>query len=169
MYKCEPYNDYKVSCTWVKLLFIDEVKTSIFARSDDNCGLNEYCALFVGECRTSLPDGSICLLDKVADHIITNIMVNTMISSMITSNATSLSPSLLCLLSSHQPPTMFHNLESSLKLLSLYDVIFFGTVIWPMLCRSVWTTAVVAGCVLSAPRTLTVTGRATAPTNTCRL
>jgi len=47
MYKCDPYNDYKVSCS-----------------SDDNCGLNEYCALFVGECRTNLPDGSVCLLDK---------------------------------------------------------------------------------------------------------
>lgn len=116
MYKCEPYNDYKVSCTWVKLLFIDEVKTSIFARSDDNCGLNEYCALFVGECRTSLPDGSICLLDKVADHIITNIMVNTMKKGEAPSNATSLSLSLLCLLCSHPPPTMFHNLKSSLKL-----------------------------------------------------
>jgi len=47
MYKCNPYNDYKVGCT-----------------NDDNCGLNEYCALFVGECRTKLPDGSVCLLDK---------------------------------------------------------------------------------------------------------
>jgi len=47
MYKCAPYNEYKVRCG-----------------SDDECGLNEYCAAFVGECRTKLPDGSVCLLDK---------------------------------------------------------------------------------------------------------
>ena len=47
MYKCEPFRDYKVRCA-----------------NDEECGLNEYCALFVGECRTKLPDGSVCVLDK---------------------------------------------------------------------------------------------------------
>ena len=56
----------------LSLHWVTVVVYSIFVRSDDNCGLNEYCALFVGECRTSLPDGSICLLDKEADHIIIN-------------------------------------------------------------------------------------------------
>jgi len=47
MYKCDPYNDYRVSCS-----------------SDDNCGLNEYCAPLLGECRTKLPRGSFCLQDR---------------------------------------------------------------------------------------------------------
>ena len=47
MYKCDPYNDYRVACS-----------------SDDNCGLNEYCAPLLGECRTKLPVGSFCLADR---------------------------------------------------------------------------------------------------------
>lgn len=47
MYKCDPYKDYKASCS-----------------SDGNCGLNEYCALWVGECRTKLPAGSLCVLNR---------------------------------------------------------------------------------------------------------
>ena len=38
MYKCDPYNDYRVACS-----------------SDEACGLNEYCAPLLGECRTKLP------------------------------------------------------------------------------------------------------------------
>jgi len=52
MYRCDPYKDYKASCS-----------------NDDDCGLNEYCALFVGECRTKLPTGSLCVLDREClDH-----------------------------------------------------------------------------------------------------
>jgi hypothetical protein len=47
MYKCAPYNDYRASCS-----------------SDDSCGLNEYCAPVLGECRTKLPSGSFCLQDR---------------------------------------------------------------------------------------------------------
>ena len=47
MYKCAPYDEYRASCT-----------------TDDNCGLNEYCAPLLGECRTKLPSGSFCLSDR---------------------------------------------------------------------------------------------------------
>jgi len=47
MYKCAPFQDYAASCS-----------------SDANCGLNEYCALWVGECRTKLPAGSLCVVNR---------------------------------------------------------------------------------------------------------
>ena len=47
MYRCEPYADYKSTCS-----------------TDEECGINEYCAPLVSECRTKLPDGSICLAER---------------------------------------------------------------------------------------------------------
>ncbi len=44
MYRCEPYKEFKSQCA-----------------SDENCGINEYCAPLVSECRTKLPDGSLCV------------------------------------------------------------------------------------------------------------
>ena len=46
MYKCDPFREYKASCS-----------------TDEQCGVNEYCAPLVSECRTKLPDGSFCLAD----------------------------------------------------------------------------------------------------------
>lgn len=40
MYKCAPYQEYKSRCG-----------------ASGDCGLNEYCAPLVGECRTRLPTG----------------------------------------------------------------------------------------------------------------
>ncbi len=47
MYKCAPFREYKASCS-----------------SDEQCGINEYCAPLVSECRTRLPDGSFCLANQ---------------------------------------------------------------------------------------------------------
>ena len=40
----------------------------VLCSNDDECGMNEYCAAFVGECRTKLPDGSVCFLDQECLH-----------------------------------------------------------------------------------------------------
>ena len=47
MYQCEPYKDYNPACS-----------------NDNDCGRNEYCAPLVAECRTKLPDGSICIAER---------------------------------------------------------------------------------------------------------
>ena len=46
MYKCAPFSDWHQSCS-----------------SDSDCGFNEFCESYVfgGQCRTLLPDGSLCL------------------------------------------------------------------------------------------------------------
>ena len=40
MYKCDPYKEYRDACS-----------------NENDCGLNEYCAPLLNECRTQLPTG----------------------------------------------------------------------------------------------------------------
>uniref|UniRef100_A0A0K2TKZ8 Metalloendopeptidase n=1 Tax=Lepeophtheirus salmonis TaxID=72036 RepID=A0A0K2TKZ8_LEPSM len=52
MYRCPPYENWKSRCS-----------------QNEECGLNEYCSISIssplnGECRTILPDGSVCFRDE---------------------------------------------------------------------------------------------------------
>ena len=83
LYKCSPYENWYVS-KWAflgKLLrfFVSlSLKRPLFVirdngcQSDSDCGINEHCAASInvikGQCRTQLPDGSLCTRNEECLH-----------------------------------------------------------------------------------------------------